>query len=56
MDKATLRDTLFQKYFQIEDGILISDFVDKLSFIPKVWNELHFLCEKILNILILSVH
>lgn len=46
MDKATLRDTLFQKYFQVEDGILISDFVDKLSFIPKVWKKLHFLCKK----------
>lgn len=45
MDKITLRDTLFQKYFQIEDGILISDFMDKLSFIPETWNELHLLCE-----------
>ena len=46
MDKELLRDALFQKYFQIEDGILISDFLDKLSFIPKTWQELHTLCEK----------
>ena len=44
MNKSLLRDRLFQKYFQIEDGILISDLVNKLSFIPKVWSQLHFLC------------
>lgn len=46
MDKAELRDILFQKYFQIEDGILTSELVDKLSFIPEMWKKLHFLCEK----------
>lgn len=46
MNKATLRDILFEKYFQIEDGVLVSDLLDKLSFIPNVWKELHLLCEK----------
>lgn len=46
MDKVVLRDMLFQKYFQVDDGILISDFLDKLSFIPEVWKKLHHLCEK----------
>lgn len=46
MNKEVLRDILFQKYFQIENGILISDLVDKLSFIPEIWKKLHSLCEK----------
>lgn len=46
MDKETLRDVLFQRYFQEEQGILISDFTEKLSFVPQTWKKLHFLCEK----------
>lgn len=46
MDKVALRDMLFQKYFQIENGILIINLVEKLSFIPEVWKRLHALCEK----------
>jgi len=46
MDKDLLRDTLFQRYFHIEDGILVSDLVEKLDFIPEVWKQLHLLCEK----------
>lgn len=45
MDKIALRDILFERYFQIENGILISNLVEKLSFIPEVWKKLHFLCE-----------
>ena len=45
MDKESLRNLLFQRYFQIENGILISELVEKLSFIPEVWKKLHFLCE-----------
>lgn len=45
MEKNILRDTLFQKYFEIENGILMKDFVDKLAFITKVWRDLHILCE-----------
>ena len=45
MRKEALRDILFQKYFQIENGILINGLVEKLSFIPEVWKRLHLLCE-----------
>ena len=44
MDKSLLRDILFKKYFQVEEGILISDLVNSLSFIPEVWKKLHYLC------------
>ena len=45
MYKEALRDILFKKYFQTKDGILISDLVNKLSFIPEAWKQLHLLCE-----------
>lgn len=45
MDKSLLRDKLFQKYFECTDGILISDLVDKLSYIPLIWSKLHLLCQ-----------
>ncbi len=45
MDKDLLRNQLFEKYFEIEDGILAIDLVDKLSFITEVWKELHILCQ-----------
>lgn len=46
MEKDILRDLLFQKYFQLEDGVSVKDLNDKLSFIPEVWNSLRALCEK----------
>ena len=46
MDKVLLRDILFQKYFEIEDGVSVKDLNDKLSFIPEVWGNLRALCEK----------
>jgi len=46
MNKTVLRDKLFEKYFEVEDGILAIDLVDKLSFIPELWEQLHLLCEK----------
>lgn len=46
MEKNTLRDILFEKYFQIEDGISVKSLNEKLSFIPETWNKLHVLCEK----------
>lgn len=46
MDKVLLRDTLFKKYFQIQDGISVKELNEKLSFIPETWNKLHALCEK----------
>lgn len=45
MDKTTLRNQLFNKYFQQEKGVLAIDFVEKLSFIPECWKKLHNLCE-----------
>ncbi len=44
-DKKELRNKLFAKYFEVEEGVKVTELVDKLSFIPKVWNELHNLCE-----------
>ena len=46
MDKVKLRDNLFQKYFDVQDGVLVSDLTNKLSFIPDTWNKLHVLCQK----------
>ena len=45
MEKTELRNQLFNKYFDIEDGVLATDLVDKLSFIPELWKKLHILCE-----------
>lgn len=44
-EKETLRNQLFDKYFEVEDGILATDLVDKLSFIPDLYEKLHTLCE-----------
>lgn len=46
MEKDILRSQLFDKYFEVEDGVLARDLVSKLSFIPEVWRKLHSLCEK----------
>lgn len=46
ISKEQLREQLFSKYFEVEDGVLAIDFVSRLSFIPKIWKELHFMCEK----------
>jgi len=46
MNKETLREQLFQQYFDVKDGVLATDLVDKLSFIPETWEKLHVLCEK----------
>ena len=45
MNKMLLRDRLFQKYFECDDGILISDLLDKLSYIPIVWMKLKQFCQ-----------
>lgn len=44
-DKEKLRNKLFAKYFEVEEGINATELVDKLSFIPEVWDKLHTLCE-----------
>lgn len=46
MDKVVLRDKLFNKYFNVDDGVLVSDLTNKLSFIPDAWNKLHIMCQK----------
>ena len=46
MNKVILRDELFNKYFCVDNGVLVSDLNDKLSFIPSVWEGLHNLCKK----------
>ena len=43
--KEELRNKLFAKYFKVEEGVKVTELVDKLSFIPEVWNELHNLCK-----------
>lgn len=47
MDKDTLRNNLFESYFDETEGIIASNLVDKLSFIPQTWSKLHTLCKKI---------
>ena len=44
-DKEELRNKLFAKYFEVEEGLNATELVDKLSFIPEVWDKLHTLCE-----------
>ena len=44
MNKIILRDLLFQKYFNVNDGILVKDLNNKLSFILDTWNNLRNLC------------
>lgn len=46
MEKDALRNQLFAKYFEVDDGILATDFVTKLSFVREVWSNLHSLCRK----------
>lgn len=46
MEKALLRDKLFAKYFENEDGINAYELVSNLSFIPKTYQKLHILCEE----------
>ncbi len=45
MNKDTLRNNLFEKYFENQAGIVASDLVTTLSFIPETWKKLHAICE-----------
>ena len=45
MNKDILRNNLFEKYFENNVGIVASDLVTTLSFIPEVWKKLHKICE-----------
>lgn len=40
MEKDKLRNILFEKYFELEDGINIKDLIDNISYIPKIYEEL----------------
>ena len=44
-NKESLREKIFTKYFKVEEGVKVTELVDKLSFIPEVWNKLHNLCK-----------
>ena len=46
MNKELLRNCLFDKYFENQDGILASELVNFLSFIPETWKKLHKICEE----------
>lgn len=46
MDKTILRDKLFQKYFQVDNGVNLKDLLDKLKFIPDTYSILLDLCKK----------
>lgn len=40
MNKEQLRDALFSKYFDVEEGISVIELVKRLSFITEKWDEL----------------
>lgn len=40
-NKTELRNNLFEKYFEVEDGILLSDLVESTTLITNTWNSLH---------------
>lgn len=44
--KTQLRNNLFEKYFEVEDGILLSDLVECTSCITSTWDSLHLILEK----------
>lgn len=44
MDKESLRDNLFAKYFECKDGILATDLVNQLHFIPEIYAKLNEMC------------
>lgn len=44
--KTELRNNLFEKYFEVEDGILLSELVKSTSEITSTWDYLHKILEK----------
>lgn len=46
MSETELRNSLFKKYFEVEDGVLVTSLVNNLSFISELWKKLHILCEE----------
>lgn len=43
--KTKLRNSLFEKYFEIEDGVLLSDLVESTRDITNTWDFLHQILE-----------
>lgn len=43
--KTQLRNNLFEKYFEIEDGVLLSDLVESTRDITQTWDYLHQILE-----------
>lgn len=41
MDKVELRNKLFEKYFEVEDGVLITDLISSMSEVSNKWKILH---------------
>lgn len=44
MDRTILRDSLFAKYFECQDGILITELVTRLHFITDAYAQLNKMC------------
>jgi hypothetical protein len=44
MSKDKLRNELFDSYFEITEGVLAIDLVDKLSYVRETWAGLHKIC------------
>ncbi len=43
--KTMLRNNLFEKYFEVEDGVLLSELVESTRIITDTWNNLHKILE-----------
>lgn len=45
-EKTKLRNQLFEKYFEVEEGIYLQDFMKYTTLMKEIWNSLHQLLEK----------
>lgn len=45
-EQTNLRNQLFEKYFEVEEGISLQNFMKDTNFIQETWNNLHQLLEK----------
>lgn len=41
MDRDELRNQLFEKYFELDEGIILKDLVKDLSFVVDIYKDLH---------------
>lgn len=44
--KPELRNRLFEKYFEVEDGVNIKDLMDSIIVVTDTWQDLHKILEK----------